>query len=346
MPQPYALLRAGFPYMKTVGVKGLIDDPLDVAFGNDGRVYVLGSAPIRITTIDHEDLGTIGLRAKSADYGSNGEAITVDAGELFMPVQIALDREENLYISDEACHTVSIFSPEGDFLGRWGEYGSGEDQLNRPSGIVFDAEENLLVVDTMNHRVRKFTKDGHFLMGWGAFGDGEGEFDMPWGIDLDDDGNVYVSDWRNDRVQKFDAQGNFVFQFGGTGRGRGEFVRPAGVAVDSDFDIYVCDWGNNRIQLFTPEGQYVQQFTGDATLSEPAIAAMRTRLRTVRLRTMADLETEKMFRGPRSVRVDANGLMWVPDFESYRLQVYRKEAFSLEPHQLAPPLKAPSLQPN
>ena len=69
-------------------------------------------------------------------------------------------------------------------------------------------------------------------------------------------------------------------------------------------------------------------------------------LRTVRLRTMADLETEKMFRGPRSVRVDEDGLMWVPDFESYRLQVYRKEAFQLEPHQLAPPLKAPSLQPN
>ena len=121
--------------------------------------------------------------------------------------------------------------------------------------------------------------------------------------------------------------------------GRGEFVRPAGITVDHDFDIYVCDWGNNRIQLFTPEGRYVQQFTGDATLSEPAIAAMRTRLRTVRLRTMADLETEKMFRGPRSVRVDENGLMWVPDFESYRLQVYRKEAFHLEPHQLAPPLR-------
>ncbi len=93
--------------------------------------------------------------------------------------------------------------------------------------------------------------------------------------------------------------------------------------------------------FFTPEGRYVQQFTGDATLPELAIAAMRTRLRT-----MADLETEKMFRGPRSGLVDEQGLMWVPDFESYRLQVYRKEAFHLEPHQLAPPLKAPSLQPN
>ena len=169
MPQPYALLRAGFPYLKTVGVKNVIDDPLDVAFGEDGRVYVLGSAPIRITNIDHEDLGTIGDRSFGVDYGSNGEAISVPEGELFMPVQVILDREDNLYVSDEACHTVSIFSKEGDFLGRWGEYGTEDGQLNRPAGIAFDADENLYVVDTMNHRVQQFTKGGQFPEGMGQF---------------------------------------------------------------------------------------------------------------------------------------------------------------------------------
>jgi hypothetical protein len=33
IPQPYALPRAVFPYTKTVGVKSVIDDPLDIAFG-------------------------------------------------------------------------------------------------------------------------------------------------------------------------------------------------------------------------------------------------------------------------------------------------------------------------
>ena len=33
IPQPYALPRAVFPYTKTVGVNGVIDDPLDIAFG-------------------------------------------------------------------------------------------------------------------------------------------------------------------------------------------------------------------------------------------------------------------------------------------------------------------------
>ena len=228
MPQPYALLRAGFPYLKTVGVKNVIDDPLDVAFGGDGRVYVLGAAPIRITNIDHEDLGTIGQRVSSVEYGSNGDVISVDEGGLFMPVQVILDREDNLYVTDEACHMVSIFSKGGDFLGRWGEYGTEDGQMNRPSGLAFDAEENLYVVDTMNHRVQQFTKDGHYLKGWGSIRRQARESSTCRGASpVDDDGDVYVSDWRNDRVQKFTPEGEFIFEFGRTGAGQGR-VRASG----------------------------------------------------------------------------------------------------------------------
>ena len=351
MPPPYALLRAGFPYHKTVGMKGLIDDPLDIAFGTEGRIYVLGGAPIRITNTEHEDLGTIGMRPSGkngheAEYGSDGSVVRVGEGELFMPCQLVVDAEENLYVSDEACHTISVFSKDGAFLGRWGEYGSEPGQLKRPSGIAFGPDGNLVVADTMNHRVQRFTKDGRYLGGWGGRGNDDGQFDSPWGVAVDADGYVYVSDWRNDRVQKFTPEGEFVFKFGRTGRGKGEFLRPAGITVDHDFDIYVVDWGNNRIQMFTPEGRYVQQFMGDATMSDIAIKAMRTRLRVARIRATADLEAEKLFRGPRSVRVRDDGLMFVPDFESYRIQVYRKEAFQLAPHEIAPPLKAPTLSAN
>ncbi len=346
MTKPYAMLRAGFPYLQTIGVKGMVDDPRDVAFGKNDRIYVLGDT-ITILTLDHEVLGKIGhVVPKDTDLGSEGLDFQVEKGGLYQPCQIITDSKENLYVSDEATHKITVFSSDGDILQVWCEYGSGPNQLNKPSGLVSDSEDNIYVVDTMNHRVQKFTKDGPHLMSWGSYGTRTGEFRMPWGIARDSDGNIYVADWRNDRVQKFTAEGEFLFQFGNTGREDGQFLRPSGLAVDKDYDIYVSDWGNNRVQLFNPDGRYVEKFLGDATMSDPAIAAMRTRLRTVRIRDSAALEYERLFRGPRSVRVDEIGRMFVPDYESYRIQVYQKHAIQLEENEIGPELTAPTLSAN
>ena len=157
-------------------------------------------------------------------------------------------------------------------------------------------------------------------------------------------GDVYVGDWRNDRVQKFSADGKFIFQLGRTGSGEGEFNRPSGVAVDADGDIYVADTGNNRVQLFNPEGRYVEEFVGDATLSPMGRDYMLTNPKPNRLRDIAVLGPQKRLRRPKSVRVDGKGRMYVPDFDSFRVQVYQKEAIPLDPQQMAPPLHSPTLQ--
>ncbi|MDE0197429.1 MAG: NHL repeat-containing protein, partial [Caldilineaceae bacterium] len=189
----------------------------------------------------------------------------------------------------------------------------------------------------------KFTREGGLLGGWGSYGCGEGEFNMPWGIAVDEVGDVYVADWRNDRVQKFGADGDFKMAFGESGCGDGQFNRPSGVDVDRHGDIYVVDRGNNRVQLFNEEGRYVQQFIGDATLSKVAISYMMTNAYPNRLRDMAKLEIQKLLRWPQSVIVSEDGLMYVPDTGSYRVQVYRKEAVELNELQFAPPRRAPAL---
>jgi hypothetical protein len=43
------------------------------------------------------------------------------------------------------------------------------------------------------------------------------------------------------------------------------------------------------------------------------------------------------------VRFDGEGRMYVPDFGSHRIQVYRKEAYPLTPDQIWAPPKAPFL---
>ncbi|HEY7294538.1 MAG TPA: NHL repeat-containing protein [Dehalococcoidia bacterium] len=337
MPRAHALLRAGFPYLKTLGMRRLTTNPVDIALGDEGRLYVLCrgelGTEIRRYSWDDEDLDVIG-------------GLGTAEGKFIWPAALIRDREERLFVSDEALNRITIMDREGQCLATWGEAGSGEGQFNRPSGIAFespDSDDNLFVVDTMNHRVQKFTRDGRFLSTFGSFGSGPGEFDMPWGIAVDDEGRVYVSDWRNDRVQIFSPDGTFLAAFGESGAGEGQFNRPAGVAVDRDGDIDVADWGNNRVQLFNPDGRYVEQFLGDATLSRVARDYLLANPKPLRLREMARLEPQKRLKGPMSVRVDGEGRLFIPDHGCHRVQVYQKEAYALGPDAIAPVLRSPTL---
>ena len=335
MARPYGLLRAGFPYVKTLGMRRCTDYPVDVAVGDEDRVYVLlRQGVIRIWRYDDYD-----SLPELEGIGGPGAG----QGQLQWPVALVADGQGSLFVVDEGLHRVTEFSEEGDFLGQWGEHGSGQGQLNRPAGIAFDPHGDVYVTDAMNHRVQKFTRDGRFLMGWGGHGNGEGQFDSPWGIAVDELGDVYVSDWRNDRLQKFTADGDFIFQIRRAGSEPEKFNRPTGVAVDEHGDIYVADCGNNRVLLFNEEAEYVQGFWGDATLSKVARAYMYVNAQPNRFRAMANLDPERRFRTPRSVRVDHQGRMFVPDFQAYRVQVYQKEAIPLDESHITPVLRSPSL---
>ena len=131
---------------------------------------------------------------------------------------------------------------------------------------------------------------------------------------------------------------------GEAGDGPGQFNRPTGVAVDAHGDIYVADWGNDRVLMFNAEGQYIWSFTGDATLSRVARTYMLTNAVPNRLREMGDLEQEKRLRRPRSVRIDSEFRLFIPDYESYRVQIYRKEAIELDRTQYAEPLRNVTLE--
>ena len=87
MARPYALLRAGFPYLKTVGMRRVIDFPVDVAVTSDMKVLSLcrfegagGVAKIaRVAWDDDANLGDIGTMG-------TGE------GQMMWPAQMLLDQ--------------------------------------------------------------------------------------------------------------------------------------------------------------------------------------------------------------------------------------------------------------
>ena len=342
MGRPYALLRVGFTYNRTLGMRRLTNTPVDLAVGKEGDLNILcrgGISFIRRLSQDDDDLGAINLAAGGA--AQIGGSHSVDS-KFVWPISMVMDSEENLWISDEGTNQITIINKQGVIQGQWGRPGCAEGEFNRQSGIALDPDENVYVCDTQNHRVQKFTRNGEFMMSFGGFGSAEGEFDMPWGIHVDELGDVYVADWRNDRVQKFGPDGEFIFKIGVSGDGEGEFNRPSGVTVDDDGDIYVADWANNRVQLFRPDGEFVELFKGDATLSKQAHHYMKSNVKALRLREMASLEPQKRVRWPVSVRVDGPS-MYIADYGSDRVQVYQKEAYPLEPHEISEPQRSPTL---
>jgi hypothetical protein len=333
--KPYALLRAGFPYYATLGMRRVTTFCMDVALGGEGRLYVLcrndgQGGSIRRTNWEDEDLGTLGGSGRGD-------------GQFVWPVQLIRDRQEQLYVSDEGLHRISVFAPDKTFLGKWGEHGHDPGQLDRPSGIAFDPDENVYVADTMNHRIQKFTKDGSFLSAFGSRGQGEGELEMPWGVTVDGDGDVYVADWGNHRIQKFDPDGHHLLTFGRPGSGPGELKGPAGLAVDGDGDVYVADRGNHRVLQFDRTGRFVEEFLGDATLSKSGRTYIMANPKVLRAREMTTLGSSKRLRGPASVRLDGEGRLYIPDFGSHRIQVYKKEVYHLSPEEIWPEQKAPFL---
>ena len=308
-------------------------NPVSVARGADDVLYVVSRAydyradskRITVCTVGEEEyIGEIGNGGRlGGDLMDSGE--NASDGSLVWPTSIALDSDENLYVTDEWLNRVAIFSKDGDWLGSWGVVGEGDGEFSQPSGIHLDADDNVFLVDTGNNRVQKYTKDGKYISSFGSFGTGDGELNMPWGIDLDADGNIYVADWRNDRIQKFDSAGNFLMKFGTTGSGEGELKRPTDVAVDGDGIIYVADWDNDRVQVFDSNGLFITFILGDATLSKWGITKLDANPDMKLQREIAQgLERERFLRGPIGVEVDDQDRLFIVDSQRNRIQIYRK----------------------
>ena len=314
--------------------------PVDLALGREGTLYVISRGGSEASAANPARVAMFTLAEDFLGEFSGGG--TAD-GSLGLPVSIAIDKDENVYISDEFVHRISIFDKQGQFLAKWGVRGTGDGEFECPSGITFDKDDNLLVVDSANNHIQRYTKEGEFLGAWGRGGSGDGEFNLPWGITTDQAGNVYVADWRNDRIQKFDGQGKHLATWGSSGNGDGEFNRPSWVAVDQRGNIYVTDWANERLQVLGPDGSFLGKLRGESGLSKWADDYFVSTPDEFAERNKSDLEPEldllphnylrnesanieKLFWAPTSVKVDDQGNVYVVESCRHRIQVYRIES--------------------
>jgi DNA-binding beta-propeller fold protein YncE len=211
---------------------------------DDGRVFVLhrGQPPV-------------------VRFNASGEFDKGWGEKLFKVAHgLRLDREGNLWTTDNGNHVLRKFSADGELLatiGTEGKAAGGKDGFRSPDDLVFDSQGQMYVADAGNSRIAKFSAKGEFLKQWGSKGKNAGEFATAHGIAIDRHDRIYVADRGNKRVQVFSSEGEHLANWTGAGNSFGllavgdELLSSEGDAhkifhFDKDGKI-LAEWGNKDL---------------------------------------------------------------------------------------------------
>ncbi len=176
---------------------------------------------------------------------------------LHVPVSLAVDGQDNLYVVDQASRTVLVYDSAGKFRRYLGKLRGGESYFDNPAGIAIDkAGRRIYVCDRQGHMIFVMDERGKLIhkIGNRGGGNGPGEFRLPSEIVVAGS-ELFVLDAGNTRIQVFDSGGHFLRAIN-----LGYADRHTGLAVGNRGNIYVSDSNLNQIQVFGHEGQRVYTF--------------------------------------------------------------------------------------
>lgn len=135
------------------------------------------------------------------DFGKRGTG----PGEFNLPRDIAIGKDNKLYVVDGGNFRIQIFDTDGNYIKSFGKIGKKPGNLGRPKEIDTDSAGNVYVVDSAFANIQIFNPDGELLMFLGVRSDqnGPGQFLLPEGVAVDEDGRVYMVDQWYRKVDVF-----------------------------------------------------------------------------------------------------------------------------------------------
>jgi DNA-binding beta-propeller fold protein YncE len=241
---------------------GQFDYPFGIAVNSRGEVYVSDTGNHRIQqftaegkfiraagaygsgdgqfkhpyglAVDARDvlyaIDTLNARVQKFDrelkfLGAWGSAETIGF-KVYMPHEIAVLPGGGVALSDRQNHRISVFTPEGRVVRRFGDYGEGAavagGAFSEPHGIAATLDGALFVCDRYNFRIQRFSAGGAFESLWKTAGTGDESERYPLGIAVNRNGDVYVTDHYRHQIQKYRIQPNGLgVQSGSVPRGNG-----------------------------------------------------------------------------------------------------------------------------
>lgn len=198
--------------------------PSGVAVDTAGNIYIADSYNNAVRKVN--TAGIISLYGGTYGVGPVGDGGPATNAQIYFPNSIAVDRQGNVFVTDQMFNRVRKISPSGiitRFAGdplsyppSFGPLGDGgpadEAILDLPNNIAVDTAGNLYIGEEEHgHRIRKVNTSGIITTyaGTGVSGfSGDGglavaaEISTPTAMAFDKDGNLYFRDWDNMRIRK------------------------------------------------------------------------------------------------------------------------------------------------
>jgi DNA-binding beta-propeller fold protein YncE len=206
-------------------------------------------------------------------FDKDGKFIRAWGQGLFkVPHGLRVDREGNIWTTDNGNHVLRKFNREGRLLttlGTEGKAAGGKDGFRAPDDLVFDSQGNIYVADSGNGRIAKLAADGSFLLEWGKKGKESGQFSTAHGLAIDKDDHIYVADRGNKRVQVFDSTGKHLADWSG-------FGNPFGLLVVGD-ELLISEGDIHKIFHLDRAGKIVASWGDPKTLLLPHLIAVNSK---------------------------------------------------------------------
>ncbi|MFQ5991328.1 MAG: hypothetical protein ACE5NA_02715 [Nitrospiraceae bacterium] len=304
-----------------LAVKAGIPLPVHVALDKEARyLYFAESGSDRVRRMDlsagtlHNFAG-IGETCYSGDSGPCGEA------GLYLPLGLAFDSRDNLYICDSGSNRIRRVDHETGIIttivgtGQWGFNGDGpalEVNLTYPAAIAFDQQDGLYIADTQAHRIRHY--DPHTgvvttVAGtWSAEDDAREQPLVAQNLVVLS-GDAIGIDFSDERgwLKPECSDGLDLTEYLDDGRPalEAKLYDAVSVALDSRGDIYVADRGSNRIRRIHRDTGIISTVAGVCRYGfdgndKPAIKAM--------------------LNSPEAVVVDSNDHVYLSDTMNHRVR--------------------------
>jgi sugar lactone lactonase YvrE len=258
--------------------------PRDVTTDSKGRVITVDPSGSAVHVLDGE------------------HSFRIQAGpqrRLVQPNAVAVDSEDNIYISDTERGLIVVYDPNGAFLRYLGKLGN-ESLFHYPTGIAIDrTRDRLYALDTSRHQMFILNLHGEILKRVGRSGGNTTAVDFNYPTEVAvADGTVAVLDDSGSHVHILDLDGNPRGEFPVSIANRHGIVTDMGLGVDQSGNIYVSNISAYDVRIYDRTGKRL------LSIGKPG----------------DDLQA---FNRPGGVWIDAADHMFVADTLNNRVKVFQ-----------------------